>query len=102
MLERLVAFDTQNPPGREAEAAGFLVAALQEIGFSAELQSVAEGRANAIARLSNGEGPTLAFNSHIDTVPVGAGWSADPLRLVERDGCLYGRGACDAKGAIAS
>jgi succinyl-diaminopimelate desuccinylase len=102
MLERLVAFDTQNPPGREAEAAGFLVAALQEIGFSAELQSVAEGRANAIARLSNGEGPTLAFNSHIDTVPVGTGWSADPLRLVERDGCLYGRGACDAKGAIAS
>jgi acetylornithine deacetylase/succinyl-diaminopimelate desuccinylase family protein len=102
LLERLVAFDTQNPPGREAEAAGFLVSALQALGFSTELQTVADGRANAIARLSNGAGPTLAFNSHIDTVPVGAGWSSDPLRLIDRDGRLQGRGACDAKGAIAA
>ena len=102
LLERLVAFDTQNPPGQEAEAARFLAATVAGFGFTAALQEVAAGRANVVARLDNGPGPTLAFNSHIDTVPVGTGWSSDPLRLVERDGRLYGRGACDAKGSIAS
>jgi succinyl-diaminopimelate desuccinylase len=102
LLERLVAFDTQNPPGQEAEAARFLAATTAGFGFTAELQEVAAGRANVVARLENGRGPTLAFNSHIDTVPVGTGWSSDPLRLVARDGRLYGRGACDAKGSIAS
>jgi acetylornithine deacetylase/succinyl-diaminopimelate desuccinylase family protein len=102
LLERLVAFDTQNPPGQEAEAARFLAVTVTAFGFTAALQEVADGRANLVARFDNGPGPTLAFNSHIDTVPVGTGWSSDPLRLVERDGCLYGRGACDAKGSIAS
>jgi succinyl-diaminopimelate desuccinylase len=102
LLERLVAFDTQNPPGREAEAARFLAQSVAAFGFTAELQVVGDGRANVVARLDNGPGPTLAFNSHIDTVPVGTGWNSDPLRLVERDGRLYGRGSCDAKGSIAS
>jgi acetylornithine deacetylase/succinyl-diaminopimelate desuccinylase family protein len=102
LLERLVAFDTQNPPGQEAEAARFLAATVAAFGFAAELQVVDEGRANVVARLDNGPGITLAFNSHIDTVPVGTGWSGDPLRLIERDGRLYGRGSCDAKGSIAS
>jgi acetylornithine deacetylase/succinyl-diaminopimelate desuccinylase family protein len=101
LLERLVGFDTQNPPGRETEAARFLAETAAGFGFTAELQEIAEGRANVVARLDNGPGPTLAFNSHIDTVPVGTGWSHEPLRLTERDGLLYGRGACDAKGSIA-
>ena len=45
-------------------------------------------------------GPCFAFNSHMDTVPVGGGWTSDPFRLTERDGKLFGRGACDAKGPI--
>ena len=36
----------------------------------------------------------------MDTVPVGGGWTSDPFRLTERDGKLFGRGACDAKGPI--
>jgi acetylornithine deacetylase/succinyl-diaminopimelate desuccinylase family protein len=102
LLERLVAFDTQNPPGQETEAARFLAATVAAFGFTAELQEIADGRANVVARLDNGAGPTLAYNSHIDTVPVGTGWSSDPLRLTERNGLLYGRGSCDAKGSIAS
>src|SRR5581483_801183 len=102
LLERLVAFDTQNPPGGEIDAAAFLTATLHEIGFVTEVQSVGEGRANAVALLANGPGPTLAFNSHIDTVPVGSGWRSDPFALSEREGRLHGRGACDAKGSIAA
>ncbi len=100
ILERLVAIDTQNPPGREEEAAVLLASELDDIGFATELRPVAEGRANVVARIDNGAGPCFAFNSHMDTVPVGSGWSSDPLRLTERDGRLVARGACDAKGSI--
>jgi len=100
LLERLVAFDTQNPPGQETAAAEMLAAHLSGFGMDASARPVADGRANAVGVLRNGPGPVLAFNSHIDTVPVGTGWSGDPLRLAERNGLLYGRGACDAKGPI--
>ncbi len=102
LLERLVAIDTQNPPGREAEAAKMLASELAGYGFATELGAVADGRANVVGRLDNGAGPCLAFNSHVDTVPVGSGWTSDPFRLTERDGRLYGRGACDAKGPVAA
>jgi succinyl-diaminopimelate desuccinylase len=100
LLERLVAIDTQNPPGRETEAAALLASELEAIGFTTEVRPVADGRANVIGRIDNGAGPCFAFNSHMDTVPVGGGWTSDPFRLTERDGKLFGRGACDAKGPI--
>jgi acetylornithine deacetylase/succinyl-diaminopimelate desuccinylase-like protein len=99
LLDRLVAFDTQNPPGQEAAAAAVLVEELRGFGMEAELRTIAPGRANAVGVLRNGAGPAIAFNSHIDTVPVGTGWSGDPLRLRAKDGRLYGR---DAKGSIAA
>ena len=100
LLERLVAIDTQNPPGNEAEAAAMLAAELDALGFATEVRPLNERRANVLGRLDNGDGPCFAFNSHMDTVPIGGGWTSDPLHLTERDGKLYGRGACDAKGSI--
>jgi acetylornithine deacetylase/succinyl-diaminopimelate desuccinylase len=38
----------------------------------------------------------------MDVVPAGEGWSSDPFSLKEADGRLYGRGACDCKGPLAS
>jgi acetylornithine deacetylase/succinyl-diaminopimelate desuccinylase len=102
LLERLVALDTQNPPGREIEAAELLAAELTALGFATEIRPLGPGRANVLGRLDNGPGPAFALNSHMDTVPAGGGWTSDPLRLVERDGKLYGRGACDAKGPVAA
>lgn len=52
-----------------------------------------------------GSGPrVLAFDAHVDTVDVGnpANWTVDPFEGDERDGVIYGRGACDMKGALAS
>ena len=96
-LEKLVAINTENPPGQEAEAAAFLADDLRRSGFSVELIEELPGRANVVARFSNGPGPVFAFNSHIDVVPAGGGWSHPPFKLIERGGRLYGRGACDAK-----
>ena len=41
----------------------------------------------------------VILSGHTDVVPVdGQNWSSDPFVLTERDGRLYGRGACDMKG----
>lgn len=101
-LEALVAIDTQNPPGSELAAARWLADALSAFGLAARVDEVLPGRANVVAELRNGDGRTFAFNSHIDVVPVGEGWSSDPFRLTEKDALLFGRGACDAKGSIAA
>ena len=101
-LRRLVAFDTQNPTGPEAEAAAFVAGELRSLGCRAETMEVAPGRPNVIGVLENGPGPVFAFNTHMDVVQVGEGWSSDPFALHERVGRLYGRGSCDAKGALAA
>jgi len=101
-LARLVSFKTENPPGREVEAARFLSDLFRKDGFSTQIDQYKPGRANIIAKLENGEGPVFAFNTHMDVVPAGEGWSTDPFDLRERDGKLFGRGSCDAKGPLAA
>jgi len=101
-LADLVAIDTQNPPGNEARAAQYLQKLLTAEGFEVSQQEYKPDRINVIARLDNGAGPVFAFNTHMDVVPVGEGWSSDPFALKETDGRLYGRGACDCKGPLAA
>lgn len=43
----------------------------------------------------------LTLVGHTDTVPYDTNW-ADATTLIERDGKLYARGACDTKGFIAA
>ena len=53
--------------------------------------------------LSVGQGsPHFCFAGHVDVVPAGPGWTQDPFGAEVVDGMLYGRGACDMKGAIAA
>jgi acetylornithine deacetylase/succinyl-diaminopimelate desuccinylase family protein len=101
-LADLVAIDTQNPPGDEAHAAQLLRGLLTSDGFAVTLQEYKPARINVVARLENGAGPVFAFNTHMDVVPAGDGWSSDPFVLKETDGRLYGRGACDCKGPLAA
>jgi acetylornithine deacetylase/succinyl-diaminopimelate desuccinylase family protein len=99
-LTDLVGINTENPPGRELEAAQRVHWLLASEGFDLSLSEYKPGRANVMARLENGPGPTFAFNTHLDVVPAGDGWQSDPFILREADGRLYGRGACDAKGPL--
>jgi len=57
---------------------------------------------SVLCRLKNGPGPRLLLNSHLDTVPAGAGWSTDPWETRWRDGRLTGLGANDAKASVAA
>lgn len=44
----------------------------------------------------------LCFAGHIDVVPAGEGWESDPFVPMIKDGYIFGRGAQDMKGGIAS
>ncbi len=83
---------------REEELARFLARRLRAIGFEVSLEEVEPGRPNLIAHLP-GKGKTLMFCGHMDTVPPD---SPDQLRPRVEGGRLYGRGACDMKGALAA
>jgi succinyl-diaminopimelate desuccinylase len=47
-------------------------------------------------------GECVHFNSHIDVVEVGRGWTTDPFGGELNGGKIYGRGACDMKGGLAA
>ena len=78
-----------------------LAAALERLGFV--VWRLPFGTTpNLFARRGRG-GRHLCFAGHTDVVPEGPGaWSADPFGGEVRDGVLFGRGACDMKGAIAA
>ncbi|MEM0237321.1 MAG: M20 family metallopeptidase [Desulfurococcus sp.] len=54
-----------------------------------------------LARIGSGE-KVLQFNGHYDVVSPGEGWETPPFEPVVRDDLVYGRGATDMKGGIAS
>jgi acetylornithine deacetylase len=77
----------------EKEVGFFLRDYLQSLGWTIELQPVSENQNNVIAWLN--ETPRVFFSTHMDTVPPFIASSEDAEKI-------YGRGACDAKGIIAS
>ncbi|WP_425483453.1 M20 family metallopeptidase [Ancylobacter pratisalsi] len=101
-LAELVALRSENPPGREFEVALYVRDQLAPLGFEVVFDEFKPGRVNIEAKLANGPGPVFAFNTHMDVVPAGEGWSSDPFVLRESEGRLYGRGACDCKGPLAA
>ncbi len=104
LLQRLLRFNTVNPPGNEREAQEYLRGYLEEAGFECELLAMDEGRPNLIARLrGQAEGPTLGYLSHVDTVlATPTEWSHDPWSGDVADGCVWGRGALDMKSQTAA
>ncbi len=100
ILERLVRIPS--PTGREQDAAEAVAGWCEEAGLEVAMQEVQPGRPNVIARWSVGRRPRLLLTGHLDTVPVGEGWSRDPFGAEIANGRLYGRGACDMKGGLAA
>lgn len=95
LLRELVAIPSVS--GDEGAAADFVVARLGEAGI--ETQRLGH---TVLARLARGRGPRFLLLSHLDTVPVGAGWTRAPYRAEWEHGRLYGRGANDAKASAAA
>jgi acetylornithine deacetylase len=82
--------------GHEGAGAEFLATLMRRHGWSVVSEDVEPGRPNVTVHLPGaGGGPSLMFNGHVDTIPVGKSW---PPR---RDGgWIWGRGAEDMKGGL--
>ncbi len=104
LTQALIRIDSANPPGREQAVAEMLLDVARDWGLEADLQTVAEDRANVIIRLrGNGAAPSLLYCGHLDTVPIGdSAWDVDPFGGTLRDGRIFGRGASDMKSGVAS
>ncbi len=102
LLAELVARPSTTPPGSTASICEFIAATLRAAGYAVEIHSRAPGVDNVVARLGQGE-PVLAFNSHVDTVAPGSGWTTDPYVLTPKaDGRHAGLGAVNCKGSAAT
>jgi acetylornithine deacetylase len=102
VLEGLVGFDTTSRNSNLA-LIGWVEAYLDRLGVGhARVPDETGAKANLIATIGNPDVPGYILSGHTDVVPVdGQNWSSDPFRLSQRDGRLYGRGACDMKGFVA-
>ena len=103
LLQALLRLDTVNPPGNETQAAEFLRDYLARNGVECELFAREPHRANLVARIRGGDGPSLGFLSHTDTVLADpAEWERDPWSGDLVDGEVWGRGALDMKDQVAA
>ncbi len=113
-LKKLINFPSENEgipgTGKETDLQNFIYDDLKKYGF-AKVEKISENnsgnRPNIVATF--GEGSTehdLIFNAHADTVPVKVEerkkWFSDPFNAVVKDNKVFGRGANDCKGGLAS
>jgi acetylornithine deacetylase len=108
ILAELVAIDsTSSRPN--AELIGHVLPRVEALCFRTRLLTYADERGVEKTQLvavhpknfEDGGEVELALVGHTDTVPFDPAWG-EALKLTERDGKLYGRGACDTKGFIAA
>lgn len=87
---------------QEGDVAKRIATEMRKVGFDAvRIDRVG----NVIGQLGDDKGkPMLLYDGHMDTVGVGdpSAWKRDPFGAEIADGVLYGRGACDMKGALAA
>ena len=105
LLKRLIAMPSVTPDA--AGALDLIGEALAAAGFAVERMPSGDagGRVdNLWATIGFGESPMTVLAGHVDVVPAGdlSAWSGDPFCARERDGYIYGRGACDMKAGVAA
>lgn len=98
-LEKLVSFDTRNPPRAIGTGGIFDYLRANLPGFNVE---VIDHGAGAVSLYAVRGAPRYLFNVHLDTVPASPHWSADPHVLRRESDRVIGLGACDIKGAAAA
>lgn len=102
LLQRLIRFQTVNPPGNEAACIGYIDELLRDAGFQTSILARDPARPNLVARLEGrGAAPPLLMQGHVDVVTVtDQEWQQPPFAANVVDGYVWGRGALDMKGGV--
>jgi len=103
LLQKLIQFDTSNPPGNEAACISFVDQLLRDAGVETMLPAKSPDRPNLVARLKGqGKAPPLLLYGHVDVaVTTGQKWTHPPFEGRIIDDFVWGRGALDMKGGVA-
>ncbi len=104
LTQKLISFNTINPPGNERTVAEFVGKLLSENGFNVKYPVFAENRLQLVAERGLSEiVPPIVLSGHFDIVPLGEKeWTADPFSGEIIENKMYGRGSSDMKGGLAA
>jgi len=103
LTQKLIEIDSQNPVSTEKAIISFIGEWLTQSGVPYKLQEVQKDRSNLIIEIKGAKRrPPVTIIAHTDTVPIGEGWTEDPLGGEIRDGKIYGRGSADMKSGLAA
>jgi acetylornithine deacetylase/succinyl-diaminopimelate desuccinylase family protein len=112
-LQELIRTDSVNPPGDYSNIHELITSRYDDLGWKHETVWASEEvleeheleypRPNVMTYPAEGDDLTIALVAHIDVVPVDPdAWDHDPFAAEIEDGYVYGRGAKDCKGRLAT
>ena len=103
ILQRLIRFNTTNPPGNEEACIAYIRGLLTNAGIESTALTKVANRPNLVARLEGeGKSPPLLLYGHVDVVTTeNQKWDQAPFGGEIIDGMVWGRGALDMKGGVA-
>lgn len=103
ILDRLIAFPTVSRDSN-LDLINYVAEMLDANGVACQIIHSEDGhKANLFATIGPSNMPGVMLSGHTDVVPIeGQDWTVPPFEMTERDGKLYGRGAADMKGFVAS
>ena len=104
LTQKLVSFNTVNPPGNEQYIAKYAGNLMVDNGFTIDYHQLATNRLTLIAEKGlSVDRPPIVLTGHFDTIPLGEkSWTEDPFSGTIKDGKIFGRGSSDMKSGIAA
>jgi len=103
LTRQLIRINSENPPGNEFQIACFVQDYLKKLGLKTRIYEFKSRRLNVLATLEGrNKKQSLLIIPHLDTVPAGKSWKTNPFAGEIRKNRIYGLGATDCKGNLAS
>ncbi len=103
ILQKLIRFDTTNPPGNEGPCIEYIKGLFESAGVETKVFECRENRPNLVARIPGDNlSRPLLVQGHVDVVTADTqSWKHPPFEGRLADGFVWGRGALDMKGGVA-